>query len=437
MGKAHRRRDVSDPHPTLHPSLIEAFLALCQGDFSLRMPRTNTRDEQDTAAFFFNTIAEELERILRASRDQEQRLASAVDRLSRALTQVAAGDLTVQVERDFRGDPIDVLASLVNSTINDLGALVTENALRAERNRHELEELVDTRTRELRESEESFRRLFDAAPTPMLLIGLADSVVHFCNERAADLLQTAADRIVGQQAPELFENAEDRREFFDRIQDKGRVDALAVRLASRKGRVVWSLLNARTFVLAGEPTVMVSFSDLTEQKRIEERLRELATTDALTGTLNRRRLFEVAEEEIARVARYERPLCVAMLDLDHFKQINDRFGHAVGDEALRLTGAALRAQLRRQDQVGRYGGEEMLVILPETTIDAAQQVLERTRVAIEAMRLAVEAERVKVTVSAGLVEWRPGETLTEILRRADEALYAAKASGRNRVSVPP
>lgn len=175
-----------------------------------------------------------------------------------------------------------------------------------------------------------------------------------------------------------------------------------------------------------------------ERHRLEELVAQrtaeferLATTDVLTSALNRRRIFELAEAELARAARYRHPISFAMLDLDHFKTINDRFGHAVGDEALSAAATAVQAQLRSVDLLGRYGGEELMVVLPETGRDAALRALERVRQAVQRLRLSVP--EVEVRVSGGVVEARSGESLDAALRRADAALYEAKRTGRNRV----
>lgn len=415
----------------LPPALLEAFLRLCQGDFSFRLPRSRSRDAEDTGAFLFNTIAEELERMLRTSRDQEERLARAVETLTTSLQRAAAGDLGVQVERDYRGDAVDVLAFLVNNTVDELRRLVEENARRAAEERRRLEHLVEERTRQLRESEENFRRLFAAAPVPMLLVGTAEAKVRYCNERAAALLQRRVGEVVGGPAPSLFERDEDRAVFLDRLRRGEAIDGLAVPLRVA-GPATWALVSARALVVGDQPSVMISLTDLTEQKRVEERLRELATTDALTGAHNRRHFFELAEAELARAGRYRHSLCVGMLDLDHFKAVNDRFGHQVGDEALQLVVAAARAQLRKPDVVGRYGGEEFALMLPETSLDDAAEVLERTRQAVEAIVLVSAGEQVHLTVSAGVVAWKVGERIDETLHRADDALYQAK-QGRNRV----
>jgi signal transduction histidine kinase len=139
----------------LPPELVEGFQRLVAGDFTYRMPRTLARDERDTIAFFFNAIAEELERIIHDSQANEQRLNRAVDSISTALTRVAAGDLNVQVERDYRGDQVDVLAYLVNTLISELNLLVTENARRSAEIQARLELLVEERTSQLRDARDA------------------------------------------------------------------------------------------------------------------------------------------------------------------------------------------------------------------------------------------------------------------------------------------
>jgi signal transduction histidine kinase len=139
----------------LPPELVEGFQRLVAGDFTYRMPRTLARDERDTIAFFFNAIADELERIIHDSQANEQRLNRAVDSISTALTRVAAGDLNVQVERDYRGDQVDVLAYLVNTLISELNLLVTENARRSAEIQARLELLVEERTSQLRDARDA------------------------------------------------------------------------------------------------------------------------------------------------------------------------------------------------------------------------------------------------------------------------------------------
>jgi methyl-accepting chemotaxis protein len=118
---------------------VEALLRLCQGDFAYRLPRTLSRDNDDTVAFFFNAIAEELERLIKEARDNETRMSTLIDRLSEALVAVASGDFSIQVERDYRGDPADVLSFLVNNTITELAELVADSDRLAADDRQRLE----------------------------------------------------------------------------------------------------------------------------------------------------------------------------------------------------------------------------------------------------------------------------------------------------------
>lgn len=416
----------------LSAALVDGFFRLCQGEFDYRLPRTMLRDRDDTTAFFFNAVAEELERVLRTSRQREDRLARIVAHLSDALVRVAAGDFTVEVSRDYGGDAADVLAFLVNNTITELGAYVAATERRAEEDRLRLEQLVRQRTNELKQSEDNFRTLLTTAPVPMLLIGLDDDRVRFCNERAADLFETTVDEIVGRRAPQLSDAAA-RGRFRETLERDRRIDAAGVKIRTRRGSSFYSLLNASTLVSGGETLVMLTLTDVTEQKRIEDQLRALATIDTLTGALTRRHFFDLAELEWARSTRHRHPLCVALIDVDYFKSVNDTFGHSTGDEALRVVGEAVRGELRRHDLLGRYGGDELALLFPETGLEGARQVTDRIRRAVAEIQLRHDGTPVRMTISAGLVARRIDESLTMACQRADKALYEAKSAGRDRV----
>jgi diguanylate cyclase (GGDEF)-like protein/PAS domain S-box-containing protein len=288
----------------------------------------------------------------------------------------------------------------------------------------------------LRRRETMVRTFLDAAPSPLIVSRLEDGQVLFINEPAAEMFELPLDQAVGRKTPDFYVRPEDRRTVVETLSRTGRVDGFAVQMQTLRGRSFWGLLNARLFDLDGAPTMMVGFADVSAQKVLEEKLRVEATTDALTGLLNRRHFVELAEVELARAARYRYPISVVMLDLDHFKDINDTFGHAFGDAVLHGLASVLRKHLRRGDVTGRMGGEEFAVLLPQTETKPAVATLERVRGAVETMALDGLAESGRrVTVSIGLVGLRAGETLDEVLRRADGALYKAKATGRNRLVV--
>ncbi|MBW8899525.1 MAG: GGDEF domain-containing protein [Massilia sp.] len=167
----------------------------------------------------------------------------------------------------------------------------------------------------------------------------------------------------------------------------------------------------------------------------DQRMQRLATIDGLTDMLNRRAFFERADRARQQAVRLRKPIALMMLDLDHFKQLNDGFGHACGDQALRLFADTARASLRENDVMGRLGGEEFALAMPGTSLAGAQHAAERLRVAVaEAPALACAATY-RMTVSIGLVMIDPNEELTAALARADRALYAAKTGGRNRVEI--
>ena len=171
-----------------------------------------------------------------------------------------------------------------------------------------------------------------------------------------------------------------------------------------------------------------------ELQEAHDRLNEIATLDELTGLGNRRMLVQQFDREIERGRRYARPLSVALVDFDHFKRLNDRYGHAAGDAALRLFAEMATQTLRGADAIGRWGGEEFLLLLPDTARDSAVSSLSRL---LERLRLAefhVAGERVPLSVSAGVTTSHCDETADAIIRRADEALYRAKADGRDRIA---
>jgi len=158
----------------------------------------------------------------------------------------------------------------------------------------------------------------------------------------------------------------------------------------------------------------------------------LASTDMLTGMPNRRALTQQLQSHVALANRHAQTLSVLMLDVDHFKVINDQYGHAGGDDVLRELSAVLGAQLRASDHAGRWGGEEFLVVAPGVGLPGAMDLAERIRAAVEQTRF---SHGQQVTVSVGVTDFRPGDTMDTLLRRADAALYGAKRQGRNQVTL--
>lgn len=165
------------------------------------------------------------------------------------------------------------------------------------------------------------------------------------------------------------------------------------------------------------------------------RLDVLASTDPLTGLLNRRRFLELAQAEQARAQRYGRPVAVLLVDLDHFKRVNDTHGHRMGDAVLRTAADVLTASRRTSDLAARFGGEELVLLLPETDLKGAVGLAERLRLALAGAQTRLDGADVRITASIGVASLRAGESLDSLLHRADQALYSAKRAGRDRVMV--
>ncbi len=167
-----------------------------------------------------------------------------------------------------------------------------------------------------------------------------------------------------------------------------------------------------------------------ELKRNNERLQESAVTDSLTHLYNHRHIIERLQEHVSSSERYQRNLSVVMFDIDFFKKVNDTYGHPFGDEVLEQVSSTLREMIRAVDIAGRYGGEEFLVVMPETSLAEAIGISERIRLAMEELTW---KHPLTVTISAGVAMWKKGETASELIARADVLLYEAKQSGRNQV----
>lgn len=174
---------------------------------------------------------------------------------------------------------------------------------------------------------------------------------------------------------------------------------------------------------------------LEERQRLVKQLETQANTDSLTGLLNRRAFHERAQQEILRQARQHTALSVLIFDIDHFKQINDLYGHEAGDEALRQLALAAQEWLREMDVLARFGGEEFVALLPDSDLEAARRVAERMRQAAAELQISYPSGVIRLTLSFGVAQWRPEQAMDALIAQADQALYTAKHKGRNRVEA--
>lgn len=203
--------------------------------------------------------------------------------------------------------------------------------------------------------------------------------------------------------------------------------------------VAFALVMAEITVIGG---FISSLRGKLRQRNLElgeamEQIRELVNVDALTGVYNRRRLFEVITEESNRYSRMPGSFSICLMDIDHFKEVNDSYGHQVGDTILQAVARSVTDGLRTIDCFGRYGGEEFLLVLPQTPLKGAHIKAERVREAIEGLTFPEIGNDFRITVSVGVAEYHREESTDDTLLRADQALYAAKHDGRNNVKLAP
>ena len=289
----------------------------------------------------------------------------------------------------------------------------------------------------LQDSEEHYRRIVQTAQEGIWLID-ADNCITFTNARIAEMLGDASAVMLGKS---LFEFMDEEWHAIVaanlercRAGIAGQSDC---RLNRKDGGDLWVLCSTNP-VMDGEGRytgTLVMVADITTHKKMEESLRRLSTQDTLTGLFNRRHFFKLAHQEFERSQRYDRPLALLMLDIDHFKQINDTHGHLAGDEVLRTVAGIMRDTLRRVDLLARYGGEEFVMLLPETTLLTAMNIADRLCAALAAEPIPTEQGAVRLTASIGVaaVTDYGDQTLTQLLGWADQAMYQAKQAGRNQV----
>jgi diguanylate cyclase (GGDEF)-like protein/PAS domain S-box-containing protein len=202
------------------------------------------------------------------------------------------------------------------------------------------------------------------------------------------------------------------------------------RLQCMDGTVKWISWNS--FPDLEKQQIFAVARDVSGRRALEDELRRLATTDSLTGANNRRHFLEQASAELKRSRRYGAPLAVLMLDIDHFKQVNDSFGHDAGDEVLKKLVDSCLQTLRSSDLFGRFGGEEFVALLPETSEQAALQTCERLSQELAGTRIRTHRGTIQITASIGLTMLTGSDQdLDSLLKRADNALYEAKNAGRN------
>ncbi|HBO58346.1 MAG TPA: hypothetical protein DD624_00325 [Alphaproteobacteria bacterium] len=294
----------------------------------------------------------------------------------------------------------------------------------------------DALMKEIKDNKERLRLMVQLSPFPIIISRLKGDQLILMNESAAKLFRLDKKNIAGFKMVDYFAEPSKRAELLAKLEKHPVVDDFEFMVKPRQGEPFWLLLSARVFDYEYDVALYMAFQDITDRKKKELQLFDQATRDPLTKCYNRRQFEELAKKEVQRSRRYNHPFCLFMIDADHFKNVNDTHGHAVGDLVLQALADCCRRTLRESDIVARFGGEEFVILLPEASIENAHRVAERLRIKIS--KLVVKNEQnqdVQFTVSIGLVSSTVTDNIAEMLKMSDEALYEAKEHGRNQVVV--
>lgn len=315
-----------------------------------------------------------------------------------------------EITRDGRGMPLKMLG-----TVQD----ITERKL-IEQN--------------LAESERKFRTILDVAVDGILMADAQDQTFVTANRAICDMLGYLPEELyrLGVKDIHPAEALPHVQQQFER-QLKGEIKVAKNLPVQRKdGSVFFADVSSAPLILAGRPYVVGVFHDVTERKQAEEEIALQATTDPLTGIANRREFHAQLKKEVERSKRYATPLSLIMYDIDHFKRINDTFGHDAGDSVLRELAELVKRHIRTVDTLARWGGEEFMIIMPQSDGMAAGDAAEKLRGEITQHPFKGVGT---LTVSFGVTAFTPHDDINAFLKRVDDALYQAKKSGRNRVNT--
>jgi diguanylate cyclase (GGDEF)-like protein/PAS domain S-box-containing protein len=292
-------------------------------------------------------------------------------------------------------------------------------------------------TRKARDA--TLRVVFDSAGDAILVCDAETGGITEVNATACAMFGFARDELVGATIEDLSTGVApyaqaDAMTWLERARSVG-PQLFEWHCKTKSGLVFWGEVSLCHVSLGGRPAGVAIVRDISERKRRQDAIVQQARHDTLTGLPNRRDFDDRLQHEIARCERYGGKLSVAIGDIDNFKTVNDTFGHQIGDEVLKQLARFMRKNLRRTDYVARWGGEEFTVLMLETDLDEAAELLDRLRAGIATHPIAAIGG--PVTLSFGVAEYAKSDSADALLKRVDDALYQSKQSGRNRLTKIP
>lgn len=328
----------------------------------------------------------------------------------------------------FTAHQIDLLELLISQYLISSSNAELYNSL--QQSNLQLEDEVSSRTSELQRKSDHLEAIQAALPLPYALTRMDGSLVSantlFCDQFGLDQSDLNSSNVFS-----LYASYADRERMLESLRHNYSITNFECELKTPQGEPFWAQFSSTLIQLEDEKAIFSVISDISERKKKESLLHKQANTDPLTGVLNRRAFLNFCDDK--HFLQKAGTKVLAMLDLDHFKRLNDSYGHAAGDEVLKGFTTLVSGLLRDADLFGRIGGEEFVVVLSDVDEDQAGTILERIRSELENSIFYFQEQEIGVTVSIGATFWPSGNTVSEAMQQADEALYNAKGQGRNRI----
>ncbi|HIP54589.1 MAG TPA: sensor domain-containing diguanylate cyclase [Sulfurimonas autotrophica] len=302
----------------------------------------------------------------------------------------------------------------------------------------ELEEEVNQLDKQTEQEREKVALLAQALEQTddMVLIADANGIIEYVNDAVTLISGYTKEELIGNKT-NIFKSGKHTKEFYEKLWKtilSGKNYQSVIINKTKNDKLYYADLKITP--LFDENKKLKNFvatsMDITNRIEMQKKLQKLATIDSLTGIYNRYKIDDAINLQIARSKRYKEPFCLIMLDVDHFKKVNDTYGHDIGDKVLKALSRLISKHIRCTDIFGRWGGEEFAVILENTKKEEAIEIAEKLRKIVEAYSI---ENRYKITISLGVGEYKEGESREDLVKKVDKALYRAKENGRNQVSV--
>lgn len=282
------------------------------------------------------------------------------------------------------------------------------------------------------DSRDQLRKLLQFAPLPIIIVRLTDESVVYANQRACQQFKVPEDGWAGLKPHAFYEREQDREQVMQALREHGSVRDWEVRLRDTQGTVFWVLISSQRTLYAGQPCLVTAINNIHERKLAQEALHHRAFHDELTGLPNRAMFMDALSRSLSRVERRSGRLSLLFIDLDHFKEVNDRHGHTVGDLLLQAVAMRIRVCVREGDLVARLGGDEFVILVEDgDTHHEVTHIAQKLQKTLQPMHQ-LGGHQLLMTASMGISSYpQDGEELTDLLRNADDAMYRAKEAGRN------